>query len=54
MLHGLGIKVGVDLDKVVNAGAFINNILGRPSNSKVATAVSRKSGEIPKNYHLYI
>ncbi len=29
MLHGMGIKTGVDLDKLVDAGALIQNILGK-------------------------
>ncbi|CAI5735972.1 unnamed protein product [Hyaloperonospora brassicae] len=38
MVHGLGIHTGVDLDKVMAAGAFITNVLGRPTQSKVARA----------------
>lgn len=29
MLHGMGIKTGIDLDKLVDAGALIQNILGQ-------------------------
>ncbi len=39
MLDGLGIDTGVDLDAVVEAGAFISKALGRPSASKVALAL---------------
>ena len=28
MLHGMGIKTGIDLEKLVDAGALIQNILG--------------------------
>ncbi|KAG7401520.1 3-hydroxymethyl-3-methylglutaryl-CoA lyase [Phytophthora boehmeriae] len=45
MLHGLGIETGVDLQKVMAAGDFITNLLGRSSGSKVALAMAprRKS-----------
>ena len=42
MLHGMGIETGIDLDKLVDAGAFISDFLGRKSNSRVATAVLNK------------
>jgi hydroxymethylglutaryl-CoA lyase len=42
MLHGLGIETGIDLDLLVDAGAFISQALGRPPNSRVATAVLNK------------
>ncbi|XP_047316694.1 hydroxymethylglutaryl-CoA lyase, mitochondrial-like [Impatiens glandulifera] len=41
MLHGLGLKTNVDLGKLLSAGEFINNYLGRPSGSKTAIALSR-------------
>lgn len=40
MLHGLGIKTGVDLDKLIDAGKFISNYLNKKSQSKVALARS--------------
>ncbi|XP_013398890.1 hydroxymethylglutaryl-CoA lyase, mitochondrial [Lingula anatina] len=40
MLHGLGIKTGVDLQKVIEAGAFISKALGRKTNSMVGQAKS--------------
>ena len=43
MLHGMGIETGVDLAKLVEAGAFISEALGRQSMSKVARAMSSKS-----------
>jgi hydroxymethylglutaryl-CoA lyase len=42
MLHGMGIETGIDLDKLVDAGAFISNFLGRPPNSNVAKAILNK------------
>ncbi|KAK7320472.1 hypothetical protein VNO77_29972 [Canavalia gladiata] len=38
MLNGLGVKTNVDLGKLILAGDFINNHLGRPSSSKTAIA----------------
>ncbi|ETW08719.1 hypothetical protein H310_01244 [Aphanomyces invadans] len=43
MLHGLGIKTGVDLDKLLSAGDFISSVLGRPTNSRVARAMQKPS-----------
>ena len=42
MLHGMGIDTGIDLDKLVDAGKFISDFLGRPSGSRVATALLSK------------
>lgn len=39
LLQGLGIATGIDLDKLVDAGAFISDFLGRKPNSRVATAI---------------
>jgi hydroxymethylglutaryl-CoA lyase len=38
MLHGMDIETGVDLDKLINAGHFINAKLGRETQSRVARA----------------
>ncbi|CAO3380743.1 hydroxymethylglutaryl-CoA lyase [Azospirillum argentinense] len=38
MLNGLGIETGVDLDRLVAAGAYISDAIGRPTASKVARA----------------
>jgi len=38
MLNGMGIETGVDLDAVLEAGAFIRGLIGRPAVSKVAQA----------------
>jgi hydroxymethylglutaryl-CoA lyase len=42
MLHGMGIATGIDLDKLVDAGAFISAFLGRQPNSNVARAILNK------------
>jgi hydroxymethylglutaryl-CoA lyase len=42
MLHGLGIETGVDLEKLVDAGQFISDFLGRKPNSRAATALLNK------------
>jgi hydroxymethylglutaryl-CoA lyase len=42
MLHGMGIDTGIDLDKLVDAGAFISGFLGRQPNSNVAKAILNK------------
>ena len=41
MLNGMGIETGVDLDRLVAAGAFICEKLGRQTRSRVARARSR-------------
>tara|TARA_R110001592_G_scaffold321037_1_gene599406 strand:+ start:147086 stop:148018 length:933 start_codon:yes stop_codon:yes gene_type:complete len=43
MLNGLGIEHGVDLDKLMEAGRFITEKLGRENGSKVARALRSKS-----------
>ena len=43
MLNGLGIKHGVDLDKIIAAGTYISQQLGRETGSKVARASLTKS-----------
>jgi hydroxymethylglutaryl-CoA lyase len=42
LLHGMGIETGIDLDALVDAGKFISDFLGRPPQSRVATAVLNK------------
>jgi hydroxymethylglutaryl-CoA lyase len=39
LLHGLGIATGIDLDRLVDAAAFISDALGRPPASRVARAL---------------
>jgi hydroxymethylglutaryl-CoA lyase len=42
MLNGLGISTGIDLDALVDAGAYISGVLGRPPVSRVGRAVLAK------------
>jgi hydroxymethylglutaryl-CoA lyase len=42
MLHGMGIDTGIDLDKLVDSGAYISDFLQRKSGSRVATALLNK------------
>ncbi|PND36092.1 hydroxymethylglutaryl-CoA lyase [Paucibacter aquatile] len=42
MFNGLGIDTGIDLDRLVDAGAFISGVLGRPPVSRVARALLAK------------
>lgn len=42
MLHGLGVKTGVDLNKLIDAGQYISAALGRASGSKVSRAMLSK------------
>lgn len=42
MLHGMGIETGIDLDKLVDAGAYVSDFLGRNPNSRAATALLAK------------
>ena len=42
LLQGMGIDTGIDLDKLVDAGKFISDFLGRKPNSRVATAIINK------------
>ena len=42
MLHGMGIETGIDLDKLVDAGAYISHYLKRQPNSRAATAILNK------------
>jgi hydroxymethylglutaryl-CoA lyase len=42
LLHGMGIQTGIDLDKLIDAGQFISDFLGRKPNSRAATALLNK------------
>lgn len=42
LLQGLGIETGIDLDKLIDAGQFISEHLGRPTQSRVAKALLAK------------
>jgi hydroxymethylglutaryl-CoA lyase len=42
MLHGLGIETGIDLDKLVETGAWISGVLRRDSSSRAGRAIQAK------------
>ena len=42
LLHGMGIDTGINLDKLIDAGVYISDFLGRKSASRVAVAVLNK------------
>ena len=42
MLNGIGIETRIELDRLVDAGVFISDFLGRKPNSRVATALLNK------------
>ncbi len=42
MLHGMGIETGIDLNALIDAGQFISEQLGRPTNSRAAKALMTK------------
>ena len=42
MLHGMGIETGLDLDRLVDAGAWISGVLGRPPVSRASRALLAK------------
>jgi len=46
LMNGLGIETGVDLDRLVDAGAYICAELGREPSSKVARAVLAKRRKV--------
>jgi hydroxymethylglutaryl-CoA lyase len=46
MLDGLGIATGIDLDALVDAGAFISGVLGRPPVSRAGKALLAKRGNM--------
>jgi len=46
MLQGMGIDTGVDLDALVDAGAYISGVLGRPSVSRAGKALQSKRAQV--------
>lgn len=46
MLNGLGIETGIDIDRLVDAGAFISNVLGRPPVSRAGKALLSKREKV--------
>ena len=45
MLNGLGIETGIDIDKLVDAAAFISGVLGRKPVSRSGNALLAKRGK---------
>jgi hydroxymethylglutaryl-CoA lyase len=43
LLDGLGIRTGVDIEKLIAAGTYICGVLGRPTHSKAARALLARS-----------
>jgi lactonase len=48
MLDGMGIRTGVNLDRLLEAGRFASTALGQPSRSKLATARGRHEMKTPE------
>ena len=46
MLQGMGIDTGIDLDALVDAGAYISDLLGRAPVSRVGKALLIKRGRV--------
>ena len=42
MLHGMGIETGIDMERLLDAGRYISDFLGREPVSRAATALLRK------------
>jgi hydroxymethylglutaryl-CoA lyase len=42
LLHGMDIETGIDLDKLIDAGQFVSDFLGRKTGSRAATALLNK------------
>jgi hydroxymethylglutaryl-CoA lyase len=42
LLHGMGIETGIDLDKLIDAGQFISDFLGRATQSRAGKALFNK------------
>jgi hydroxymethylglutaryl-CoA lyase len=42
MLNGMGIETGIDLDKLIDAGVYISEALGRAPNSRASKAILAK------------
>jgi hypothetical protein len=47
LLHGLGIRTGIDLDKLVDADKFISKQISKASGSRVARALLAKRADAP-------
>lgn len=44
MLRGLGLDPGVDLERLVKTSVWVAGVLGRPSPSRVVTALAPSIG----------
>ncbi len=44
LLHGIGARTGVDLERLVGCSAWISGVLGRPPASRVAQAMLARGG----------
>ena len=42
MLRGMDIDTGIDLDRLIDAGCYISDALGRKTQSRVASAIIGK------------
>ncbi len=42
MLHGMDIETGIDLDRLIDAGVYISEALGREPNSRASNAIRTK------------
>jgi hydroxymethylglutaryl-CoA lyase len=45
MLHGLGMQTGIDLDALVEIGAWISKVLGRDYGSRAGKALAAKKAK---------
>jgi hydroxymethylglutaryl-CoA lyase len=46
LLHGLGIETGIDLDRLVDAGDYMSQVIGKPPASRVARALLARRGRV--------
>jgi len=46
MLHGMDIATGIDLEALVDAGAMISEVLGRPPASRAGRALLARKGKV--------
>ena len=47
LLNGLGIKHGVDMEKLLDVSQFISDALGRPNSSRAAKALLAARADAP-------
>ncbi|KHK63056.1 hydroxymethylglutaryl-CoA lyase [Pseudomonas fluorescens] len=46
LFHGLGLSTGIDLARLIEAGAFVDQALHRPTGSRVAKALLHKHNQL--------